>query len=165
MSISTTKDEVLDRVLARLIDQVSNFNESTCFLSVNAEPVQNTRHNLYAKVSPTAGSFEEGVLIGGGVNTVFYDGGVAVTVFSDIKLDRVDHDSSLMNDESRGLFVLETKILKALAGYMLTNSDGSDILTAHMFPLNDTSPQRNQDPHKHGDFQLVFSTNFDWDMS
>ena len=72
------------------------------------------------------------------------------------------HDAKLLTDASRGLLTRKRDVLKALAGYMLVNADGNNILVNYLEPLTTLRPVAED---RVGDSQIVFRTTFEWDLS
>ena len=166
--VATNQSIVLQAVVDRLIGEIPEFSNSTCFLTTVPpdEPPANIRDNLFATVSPTNGRFREDVHEGAGIFGTFEEAGVMVTVFSSIRLDRIGHDSNLMMDTARGLFAIKHKIIKALSGHDLLDTAGNQILTNYMAPLTSDRPQSSRDAKTAaGDLSLVFSTDFEWDLT
>ena len=167
--MATDHGTVLEAVVTRLIDQISELTTKTCFIAT--EPPDdippNVRDNLVCVVSPTDSRFDLGVHDGAGADGTFEYAGVMLTIFSSMKLDRVGHDESLLLDVKRGLYVVKKSILKALSGHNLLDANDNTLLVNWMAPLSCESPRAARD-NKHGltgSFAIVFSTDFDWDLS
>lgn len=159
---ASTKTEVLDAVVARLIDQVSGLNSSTCFISCHDDPPEGARHDYYVLVTPLGGRFDDSAQSGGGSDGIHYEGTIAVRVFARTKLDRVGHADSMLTDSSRGLFKLEHEIVKALAGHDLQNPGGDSLLSRYLWVVSDDSP-RYREATKRGDLEIQFGVDFLWD--
>lgn len=160
--IPTTQEAVLQAIVDRLREQL-DLNPSTCFLSIDPEPCANISHNLFLTVSPDGGQFREGEFAGAGENLVIENTHAVITIFSQIRLDRVEHATSFLTDNARGVLTMKRKVLKALAGHILVDTDGNALLVDYLEPVSAPRPQ--SDRAKIGDVQLWFSTNFHWDLS
>jgi hypothetical protein len=164
--VATTKTEIAQAIVDRLVDQVAEFNRTTLFLSIAPDPddLPSIQHNLFGTVAVSAGNFDEAVFVGGGQNTVFYNGSIAVTIFSKIQTGRPGVSTDLVSDRARGLWEIERKVLRALAGHAIQNPDGDPIGTEYLQPLSDSDARR-EDVTKTGDLQVVFALAFEWDLT
>lgn len=160
--VASTQAEVLEAIVERLISQIEQLADNTCFLSLTPEPPVNVSQNLFVTVAPLAGTFGEGEFEGGGENVTFERAGVVVTIFSAIKLDRVAHAAEILLDKNRGLLEWKRKILRTLAGHDPTVEGGDETLTELVTPL-DSSPITYDG--KHARLMLTFSTDIDWDLT
>ena len=172
----TNKGEVLIAVKARLIASVSYLNDVTCVISMDPEPPENYDKNQFVTISMPGGNFDLDTQIGAGdQEPLFYSGHTAVTIWSKVsRLDRKQQDEQGLLEATRGLFRMETEILKALAGHWLqddTTPDTLPLLTSAMFAVSDSDPRsgwlegRSSGLRNLGDLQMLFSTNFVWDIS
>ena len=168
--VKTTEIDVLTAVVDRLRDQISEFTDSTCFLT--SQPLQsipsNVRDNLFCTVSPMSSTFEQDVFDGAGANAICEDAGVYVVVYNAIRLDRVGADTSLLTHASRGLLKIKQDILAALAGHRLVDGSANELLIREMAPMSAdaiNSGQLEKRPEHVGDMGLVFNTPFEWSLS
>lgn len=159
--VPTTQAAVLQAIVDRLKAALS-FSDSQCFLSVHAEPNATVDQNLWITVSPEDGQFDQELLDGAGRSGVAEQTWAVLTIFSQVRLDRPEHDVSMLNDTSRGVLSLKHRVINALTQFDPTNSDGDFILMEPMAPTN--SPRPLSDRKKLGDVQLWFSTKFLWDI-
>ena len=160
----TTHVVILNAIVDRLISQIDEFNRSTCVISIDPMPAVNIDHNLFCTVSPNDGSFLEDVFVGAGENSLIEQTATVVTLWSAIRLGRRGVDKELLTNRSRGLLTKKRDILKALTGYMLTDGE-DDILTNYLQPISAMRPMPPEPEERLGDMQLVFKTEFEWDLA
>jgi hypothetical protein len=86
---------------------------------------------------------------------------VAVTLYSQMQLDRADADSAMLTDSARGLLVLKQQVLKTLSSANLLDNGGNKLLLNLMQPVSARQDHRNGV----GSFTLNFSTDFVWNLS
>lgn len=140
---------------------ITECTEANCFFCLDPDAVPPAPGQLIYIVSPTSGTFDEGMIDGGGVEQLTVDAGLMVKIHSPLMLDQVGHDSSLLNDESLGLWGKATEVLRALAvqspefeGNPLTR----DPLMPHSFAVTKS--------HKRlGAIELTFKVSFDWNVA
>jgi hypothetical protein len=166
MACATSQVTVLNAVVDRLISEIPTLTESTCFLSLEAEPTIEIQSNLFVTVCPIGAGFDNSTFDGMAYDGVLENSGVIVSAWSAMRLDRNEHARAVLTDDSRGLLILKQKILKALSGIMLTDpDDGHSLLTALCQPINSNHPQRAPFGEKHVGFSLTFATPFYWDLT
>lgn len=161
--INVSQATVLDAVVARLISQIPDFNAANCFISAVPSPELQNAHNLFCTVWVTEGKFDESIIEGAGQEACAENAGVLVTVSNKVKLDQKHHHKMILEEASRGLLVLKRLILKALVVHDLAT--GSDTFLRNL-TMPTSSPQPGYD-EKAGVawLPIVFSTDFDWDLS
>lgn len=160
--IATDQSTVLQRVVARLIDQIDALNTSNCYASAEPDPTVEKSHHLFVQVSVGDGQYNG--VGGGGINQVFEESSVWVTVFSRIKLDQVHQSKQALYDASRGLLTLKKSILQALAGHDLQDDSGDEILISYMAPRVAARPVK----EAWDGFSVIsiqVSTDFEWDLT
>lgn len=163
--IQVTQNTVLAAVVARL-RTVLSLPDNRCFETTNplsAVPTTRPAH-WFVTVCAGDGIFDEGMQDGGGQEQLMEDAETIVTVYSPIKLDRVDHDHALLQDESRGLLELKRLVLATLVNHDLENDDGDTFLRQLIPAKHATKPE--YDPDKGiGWLSIAFRTSFDWELS
>lgn len=162
--IPTTQDVVLDRVVARLIAQVSGLNAANCYQTVEPYPSADVGHGTFCHVSPGPGQYGQEALAGGGINTPFENASTWVTVFTRVRLDQPNHAERILKDASRGLLTFKRLILKALVGHNLLDANGNPLLIDYIYPTQATQPQLNEQD-KVAFVSVAFNTNFEWDLT
>lgn len=160
--VPTDQIAILNAVVARLISQISGLTASTCFLSDAPEPAANVTGSTFLTVAPSGSRFDEEAQIGAGEQELIEYAGVSVTIFTKMQLDRVEHATSLLTEETRGLLAMKKSVLKALVGHNLQVAAG-DGLVAYMRAVNASAPGYTQSGL--GRLSLMFSTEFLWDLS
>lgn len=166
----TTQDEVLTKIVERIRSQIEEFNaENKCFVSLEPEPEEEQRQQIFSTVSPAEGTYDAGMFDGAGNDGVREVSGFIVTVFSEMKLDRPDGSQKLLQHDARGLLALKLKILKALLSnadgsqWTPTNASGTPILTDYIAPVSAGFPMA-ADSGKHGRLSVTFSANWVWNL-
>lgn len=163
---TTTQDEVLDRVVARLIDRIGGrLNPANCYQTVEPYPDHpDLAHVLFCQVSPGPGEFDQGALAGGGANTPFELAQTWVTVYNRVRLDPTNRAESILKEAARGLLILKRQVLEALTGHHLTNANGVPILINYMVPRQATQPALNPED-KVAYVSIAFQTDFEWNLT
>lgn len=170
-SVFTDQDEVLTAIVERLRSEIAEFNApNKCFVSIDPEPEEEQRQSIFATVSPIDGEFEAGVFDGAGGHGALERSGFTVTVFSKINLDRPDEQYQALQNESRGLFSLKKKILKALLRnstggvWTPTNASGASLLADYIAPARAGFPMA-ADNSKHAKLSVTFSASWTWNLT
>lgn len=161
----TDQGDILAAIRDKLITDIADFNDSTCFLTLKpVPPLIGSAGNLFCTVCPDNSSFNEGVFEGAGEAFLEENGGAIVSVFSRIRLDRNQRATEALTNAARGLLnVYKKAVLKALAGQQLTDADGNEILDNLLMPSGFTTPQLAEEDVI--GFSLHFHTDFDWNLS
>lgn len=164
-NIPTTQVTVLERVIARIINQLpQDFGTKNCFLTLDPLPPKLRTHpQLCCTVSPMGGMYEG--VEGGGHNQVFELSGVIVGVWSAMVLDEDGHAEAVLNHQAKGLLRIKRRLLKSLAGHNLVDENGDAILISFMAPKESQHPQEMRPLREFTGFTLYFSTEFEWDLS
>lgn len=158
--VPTDQLTLLNAVVAQLVDQLS-LNAETCFISDDPVP-EYWPGDPTITVTTVDGTFPEGFLAGGGVNTAAEYTGIAVNVFTRNMLDEAGHAQQI----TATLLTLKLQVLKALTMFDPTNDDGNNILRNLMAPERSVRIQETEiDGNRAHFFSLVFTTDFDWDLS
>ena len=162
----TDQADVLTAIRDRLISQIEDLNESTCFITLEpVPPMVGSVGGEFVTVCPDNGQFADGVFEGAGEAFLEEDGGVIVSAFARIRLDRNERAEYALTEASRGLLkVWKPAILKALSGQQLTDAGGNDILDNLLQPAGFSKPKIAPESDLIG-FSLHFNTDFDWDLS
>lgn len=164
----TTLDEILTQVVARLRDQISDANDSTCYLSMDPNDLRapNSGEFIYVVTPATSGRFDDGAFDGGGQSMTTVNWPIVVTVHSLAMLDETGRDASFITHATLGIVAKGTNILKALAGHDLQDAEDvpSEILDQPIFP-SDAALDRSQPEKGKGLMQFGFMVVFDWDLS
>lgn len=167
--MARTNDElhtILDRIVARLIDQLPEVNEANCYYLLEPIgehlPAPSPADFVYAVAPADHGSFDAGLFDGGGQNQATVDTVITVTIWSMRDLDKLGRDQRFLGDQRLGVMPRAKLVLKALAGHDLTDDAGNQILAQPLFPqaYHIARQERNL-----GSIQLGFSCRFDWDLS
>jgi len=161
--INVDQIAVLEAVVARLISQISEFDANSCFISLDPIPIPIPTQPLFCTVGITESSFDQGIIEGGGQAACAEDSGVIVTVANRVMLDKVHTHKVALEESARGLLTFKKKILKALVSHDLLS--GSDTFLRNlMMPLSGAAPGSNAKDRINW-ISVVFSTDFDWDLS
>lgn len=159
--VDVTQETVLKRIVVRLRRQL-RLNRSRCYetLEPEAPAIQPVGGGHFVTVAPGDGQFVEGEQAPPNVTEEW---SVLVTVYTRIKLDRLNSDQELLRDASRGLLVLKRKILKALVGHDLTTRAGDTFLRQLLFARHCNRPQHDSERHI-GWITIEFGVPFDWEL-
>lgn len=154
---------ILEKIVARLIDQIENATAANCYLSVNPDalPAPGPGGIVYI-VSPTSGTFDEAYYEGGGREQLFAKGGIVVKIHSPLQLDQPGHDLAFLTHESQGIIDRATDVISALSDWSpedaSSNAQTRDPLYPHSYAFTRASKSL-------GGCEIVFNCNFDWDVS
>lgn len=163
---ATDQSTVLNAILARIQDQVTEFSAgNTCFLVIDPEQFEpSERQELCLTVAPNSGDYDQEVFTGAGEDGLIEQSGFTVTVWSKIKLDRHDQSTYALNNASRGLLPLKKKLLKCLTNWMPTDgTSGAPLLTEFIAPVSAGYPVSATKGLV--TLSLSFSSNWLWDLS
>lgn len=165
MHVSTDQATVLQAVITRLIAQIDLLNEWNCVIPEDDdEPELPRQSNVIVHVSPMGGTFDDEWFVGGAEHQCHEHTGVVVTVWSQIKLDASQRKTHALLEANRGLMPWKLRILKALTGHRLLDSDGNELLTELLAPRNSQFPRRTHDGKCVG-VSISFSIDFLWDLT
>lgn len=163
--IDSSLDIILNRIVARLREQIEGANEANCYVSDDPDglPAGNSSQFIYVVSPAPSGRFNEGMFDGGGTLQATVDTVLTVTVHSTAMNDQPHRAEQFFLNESRGLFASKASpVLKALAGHDLTDQEGDWILTQPIIPLDYNWERPNQ---KKGSVQFGFRIMFDWKLT
>lgn len=161
MQVNTTPDEILTRLVARLIDQIPEANESTCYISAKPEELPPNPGDWILTVSPGQPGFTE-TFQGGGQATLETSMTFTITIHGTHQNDEPGHSANFFGHAQRGLFPMFVKVAKALLDHELENEDGVFCLNESIHPGqgNWVSYDRARNW-----IQLIVELTFDWDLS
>lgn len=165
MERKTTQVEVLQAVLARVIETVEGLNQFNAFLSIEPTPPEFPTHKLFATVAPLDGQFDTELLDGGGIHQCLEMTGVVITVYYRTHLDKNEHSENALHLTPESLLPMKRKLLKAFTNHDL-ESNSEPILSNLMQPNRSpaSSTVRDESGQKISYVQLYFSTDFIWDL-
>lgn len=153
---------ILAAIVARLIDQVTEFNAANCYLSINPDSLPSGPGEITCVVAPTSGTFDQGMIEGGGDEQNTSDGGVIVKIHSPVQLDEADRDTVFLTDASLGLLSFAKQAMQALSGWSPDDGGGNETTRD---PLHPAGYAFQRDGRKLGACELTFHLKFDWDLS
>lgn len=160
----TDQADVLTAIQARLKDQIPTLNDSTCFLTLRPVPPSiGSAGNEFVTICPMDSQFNEPVFDGAGEEALEENGGVIVTIFSRIRLDRNDRATQVLTNTTRGILkVLKKQVLAALTNHDLLDTDGDSILDNPLMPRSCQAPDTGEEDLI--GLSIYFDTDFDWDI-
>jgi hypothetical protein len=163
--VDTEQADVLDAIVARLLDQIDSLSDKNCFISLLPNPPYKCPDNLFVTVSPTAGTFPAEFLDGGGQNQCVEATGVLVTIFSRYMASRPGQDRETLSDQTRGVLRLKRLILKALTDHDL-QFGGNLILRDPILPTDSGNTDPVEQPGQNlVQLPLKFALAFDWNLT
>lgn len=159
----TKWETVIDRIQARITDQLDDATDDNCIISDDPEdlPSEPGGDFFYVVSPPPAHTF-----------TVQFEGGettqadvrttVIITAHSIAQQDEPGRAVRWFTDGTYGIFIVTTTLLKALLGHVLLDSDGDEIMNEPIHPSN-ISWKKNS--RARGSVQIALDINFDWDLT
>lgn len=165
------QEPILDSIVARLIDQIAEFNDQTCWLTDQSIPMTMPGGRIACTVSPGPGRFPSEFFAGAGHDTLTEDGSIVITPILITNVDRprrasrrlVEHD-----DQTKGLIYYKKAILAALfAKSDWEPHDGKQPLLRDMLsPLRCDAPADVMIGEAQAlAMKITISTVFDWRMN
>jgi len=166
----TNQEPILDSIVARLIDQIEDYNDQTCFVSDQAIPITLPGGRIACTVSMGPGRFPSEFFAGGGADTLTEDGSIVITPILAINLDRPRRARRKIvgqDDQTKGLLYYKGAILRALFASTWEPSAGAQPLLRDMLsPLSCDDPQDVQIGKTMATaFKMRVSTVFDWRLT
>lgn len=168
---STTKAEVLLRVSKLLEFKLPDF-ANRIHVVIDDDIPQSLQNNSVLTVQIVGGTFDYGAMTGGGANVIPYQGTLRIAIWSSNRTDRAGVGKSMLTSSGRGLLRLETKIIKALVGsYLQETQAGGDGHTPNLIdcikPMTDTQAQSAGEggaKAQKATMAVDFSVDFKWDL-
>lgn len=160
--VDSRLDTILNAIVARLIDEVEDADEASCFLAIETDQLAPSADGFVVLVSPQSGQFDEGALDGGGqvMATDYFE--FSVTVYSTTMLDDSYRDNKALTDAALGLVQRHRDVLQALTAHDLLNTDDENVLRDPILP-------RGYEFGRSGRglcfVRQVFRLAFDWDLT
>ena len=167
---STTKAEVLLRASQLLEARLPEF-ANRIHIIIDDDIPQSLQSNEVLTVQIVGGQFDHGAQVGS-PSTLLYQGTLRVGIWSHNRADRNGTSKAMLTLSGRGLLRLETKILKALIGSYLQESEAggngyTPLLTDSIKALNDTQPQsaERESGSVKATLAVDFGVDFHWDLN
>lgn len=156
-------DDILLAVKRRLIAEIDECNESTCYLCLDSDenPNPNPGKRFYA-IAPLSGEFDLAYFDGGSLNQATVNTGFIVRVYSAIKLDQAGRDSNFLTHEALGILKYTRRVLKKLAGWSPQDEDEENEITRD--PLIPSGFVIHKPKKGLGCIDIEFKLCFDWDL-
>ncbi len=168
---STTKAEVLIRAAKLLEFKLPEF-AGRIFPVIEDTVPQSLQNNEIITLQVTGGTFDHGAMAGGSSAVVQYQGTLRALIWSSNRVDRPGVSTGMLTLSGRGLFRIQTKIIKALTGSYLQETEcGGDGFTLNLIdsikPISDSQPQtagEGQSGGQKATLSIDFSVDFKWNL-
>lgn len=162
---ASTLDEILLRVVARLIDQITDANASTCYISLDPDvlPAPNPGEIVYVVSPSPSGQFDESDQDAGGTDLAVVFWPLVITIHNTAINDETGHDTEFLTNASRGVVGKATGVLKALLAHDLQDASSNEILAQPLI-ASDAAVERVKSTRR-GSIQFGFSMKILWDLS
>ena len=170
----TTKREVLQRSVD-LLKTSNDYYKSRVFVMAGAELPPNIMDQDLITCSISGGQFSYGEQAGGAQYSVPYQGTMRVSLWHTCRTDRQGVDYDALMASRKGLFSMETDVLRVMLGTLLPGETSYDpILTQCMYVIDDTEATRAADAVfgklPSGDMAqsvltISFGVDFHWNMT
>ena len=173
--IDATPDQLLDAILVRLRTSLG-LNERTCFIMLdrgNIAPPP-APDEWFLTVRFDGGNFDTTLLRGGGEHQITVETGVIITIHSTKRLDSGGHDDQilmhrkldggggLVEEQSRGLLVLATRVIRALIDFDPTAGTPDTFAVRELMAPRGFSAPRRLDGETRAAMDVIFDLSFDW---
>lgn len=163
--VDTNQSSVITSVVAQLRSALS-LTERQCYETdaIDPSPAIPPGGDYFVTVSGGPGAFDVPAQIGGGANQLTEQFQAIVTAYSSVKLDSRDSSEQQLHEANRGLYALKAKLLKAMVGADLTDSDGNTFLRQLVYALRASRPMIDREQNI-GRISVEFGIEYDWDLS
>jgi hypothetical protein len=154
--INTTPAIIVGAIIDRLVSQVAEATEHTCYESHPGHRFQVNARDVFITIWLDGGQFDQAELDGG---MVVITANVTATIHSAILRDETGRDAEFLRDAAHGVLIIGHKIVKALTLYdLLSGTD--EILREPMRPVQVSTPEHLES--QPGVWDLTFEVKFDW---
>ena len=164
--VDSTQDAILALIVHRLRG-VLGLGVSQCYETYEPlNPPKFAAAGVYLSVAPGDGTFDQELFAGGGRHQVAEESSIAVTIYSPIRTDHPDRAAQALHDAARGLLPWKKTVLDTLAGHLLLDGSGNQVLRNPLYPLRSTAPKRLR--REKADVCLlavIFGVDYDWALS
>lgn len=156
-------EDIYASVVARLLDQIPDFcKPETCYLSLDPDALVPSPGDLVFVVSPMSGRAKDSYYEGGGLEQLTIDGGIIVKIHSPLQLDEPHKDVALLTEQTRGLWRIARRVIRAIANSAWSPTKGADEITRD--PCYLIGYDLGKHPRSIGSIELHFACLFDWDV-
>ncbi len=165
---SDTLDDLLNAVIARLVQQIPECQTSNTFLCMDAWDVPGPSSGRYiVAVAPLAGSFPEGNTVGGGEEDLRVQTGFDVVIHSALVLDQPKRETAFFTDQAKGVIQMMTAVLRALTNWTPVDSNGSHLVADAIAPTTFSFGRKkgSKTGARLGSAGIEWHLSFDWDLS
>ena len=152
--------DILKAIVDRLVDQVEECNDMTCYLALSPDAVAQSAGDFTFVVAPLSGTFDQGYIEGGGQEQMKVDSGIVVKIHSDSHLDHVARDTAFLTAHGQNVLDVARRVLKALSCW----SPVKDQNHITRDPLTPTSFVLAKSQSGLGAIEIDFACCFDWDL-
>lgn len=152
--------DIILAIIKRLAEQISDANHDSVFFSIDPDiesPPPSSGQFFYI-IAPLSGTFDQGLLTGGGQSQATVQTGITVTAYSHAQLDQGQHDTLFLTDLSLSIVERWRHVLAALTDWTPTLNENEmtrDPLMPMGFEI--VRPTRTL-----GGIRQSFSLDFDW---
>lgn len=164
--LDSTQDAILTLIAERLRG-VLGLGVSQCYETYEPlNPPKFPASGVYLSVAPGDGNFDQDLFAGGGRHQLAEESSIAVTIYSPIKTDHPDRAAQALHETARGLLPWKKSVLDVLAGHLLLDGSGRQVLRNPIYPLRATAPKRlNREKGDVCFLAVIFGVDFDWALS
>lgn len=164
----TDQSDILDAIVARLIDQIPAYSDQNCWVSDHPVPLSHPGGDEFCTVSMGNGRFPHEFFTGGGQETLTEQGSIIIAPTVPMRGDRVRRRyRRIAGDENKSLLDRKRQILRAMVYNHYDLVLGEKPLLRDMpAPMQCTAPIEIQvGEAKMLQVQITIETVFDWDLS
>lgn len=158
-----TLDAILAQLIIKLREDVAVYDESTCYLALDADDVpQPNPGDQFCVVAPLGGTFADSYFAGGGINTATAEAGFVTRIYSVQHLDQAGRDAVFLGQSAEGVISLVTETMKAVAGYEVP-IEGTNRVRDQIAPAGWDIGEREPGGLRY--FEISWRLTFDWDLT
>lgn len=161
--IDSTPDVIFPLLVARLINQVSGLDASSCFLSLDPDEIPGATSGDYVVVvSPSPQfRFDQSIFTGAEEYGAMATWHAAITIHSTANIDEPGRDTEFLASQALGVTAKATQVAKAILGFDPVDGNGNYVLAQPIQPSDGAidRPTRSQ-----GSIQFGVEITFVWDL-
>lgn len=160
-----TQEEVLLGFVALLKAEFAEWDDTAIYWTETAVPDTENNLTLFIQVHAGAGEYDQGIQGGAGTDVLQEDCYVGVTIWHRCELDPSGRGEQSLFKAGEGLLAVKRRVLKALSGKLLRDTNSIVIATRTIRVMSAMEPRMATSDGTLDSLGAYFSVAFDWDLS